>query len=435
MQSVIINNSCDCYKNVIMILRRKFNQARLTAYINKTDIFGNTAILYAAYRGNIFIVRSLIECGADVNIISKKGLNVLHMAAQGNNPNIIIYFKTKYNISVFSQDSQGNIPLHWACYNSSEEAINFLLSYMDDINIRNNDGRTPLHVAVFTEKPSLIKKLLKKGGDISIKDKEGKTPLSLALELTGTNSRITNILLSSKENKSFFQNIFSISNSDSKNGKDEDQTVITPSIYLFTSIICWLLIFFLQLNYLPHFYSALFFVFVFTLLISFIYMNFSNAGIIEDANYKNIEWLELVFNDINIKNMCPYCKVKKQRLSRHCFLCKKCIKEQNCHCNVINNCIGQNNSNGYIFFLVMHLCLFIYIIIISVKVTLIPDTMLLPNQYIIQINMLNNKMIKNVTAFFVITTCIIGFSTVFVITFKHIRQIIINTKIKELNDD
>ena len=435
MQSVIINNSCDCYKNVITILRRKFNQARLIAYINKTDIFGNTAILYAAYRGNIFIVRSLIECGADVNIVSKKGLNVLHMAAQGNNPNIIIYFKTKYNISVVSQDSQGNIPLHWACYNSSEEAINFLLSYMDDINIRNNDGRTPLHVAVFTEKPSLIKKLLKKGGDISIKDKEGKTPIYLAFELTGANSRIMNILLSSKTNKSCFQNIFRISNSDSKNRRDEGQAVITPSMYLTTSIICWLLIFFLQLNYLPHFYSALFFIFVFTLLISFIYMNFSNAGIIEDANYKNIEWLELVFNDINIKNMCPYCKVKKQRLSRHCFFCKKCIKEQNCHCNVINNCIGENNSNGYIFFLVMHLCLFIYICLVSVKVTLIPDIMLLPNQYIIQINMLNNKMVKNVTAFFVITTCIIGFCTVFVITFKHIRQIIINTKIKELNDD
>ena len=96
------------------------------------------------------------------------------MAAQGNNPNIIIYFKEKYNMSLLSKDAQGNIPLHWACYNSSEEAINFLLSYMDDINIQNNDGKTPLHIAVFTEKPSLIKKLLKKGADISIKDKEGE---------------------------------------------------------------------------------------------------------------------------------------------------------------------------------------------------------------------------------------------------------------------
>ena len=76
------------------------------------------------------------------------------MAAQGNNPNIIIYFKAKYNISVLSQDSQGNTPLHWACYNSSEESINFLLSYMTDINIQNKEGKTPLHIAIYTEKPS-----------------------------------------------------------------------------------------------------------------------------------------------------------------------------------------------------------------------------------------------------------------------------------------
>ena len=408
---------------------------RLKSYINKTDIFGNTAILYAAYRGNIFIVRSLIECGADVNVTSNKGLNVLHMAAQGNNPNIIIYFKTKYNMSVLSKDSQGNIPLHWACYNSSEEAINFLLSYMDDINIQNNEGKTPLHVAVFTEKPSLIKKLLKKGGDITIRDKEGKNPILLAYELTGPDSRVMNILLSANPSKSCFQNIFRISNSNTRNKKEENQTIITPPIYLFLSIVCWILVFLFQLNYLPYFYSTLFFLLVFILLISFIYMNFNNAGIIEDANYKNIEWLELVFNDINIKNMCPYCKVKKLRLSRHCFVCKKCVKGQNYHCNVINNCIGENNSNGYIFFLVMHLFIFAYISFISIKVLLIQNIMLLQNQFIIPMNFLQSQTIKNVSSFFVITTYIIGFSIAFIIIFKHIRQITINSKIKELNEE
>ena len=407
----------------------------MISYINKTDIFGNTAILYAAYRGNIFIVRSLIECGADADVKSTKGLNVLHMAAQGNNPNIIIYFKVKYKMSVLTKDVQGNIPLHWACYNSSEEAINYLLSYMEDINIQNNDGKTPLHIAVFTEKPSLIKKLLKKGGDIYIKDKDGKSPISLAYEITGPDSRIMNILLSAKPSKTCFQNIFRISSSNTTNKKEDNQTIITPSMYLFVSIICWLLIFFLQLDFLPYFYSILFFLFIFILLLSFIYMNFSNAGIIEDANYKNIDWLELVFNDINIKNMCPYCKVKKQRLSRHCFYCKKCVKEQNCHCNVINNCIGENNSNGYIFFLLMHLCIFSYIILTSIKVLMIQDIMLPQHQYIIQINFLHNMMVKNVTAFFAISTCIIGFVIVFVITFKHIRQNIINSKIKELNEE
>ena len=112
LQSVIINSSSESYKNVIQILIKKFKKPRLKLYINKSDIFGNTAILYAAYRGNILIVRSLIECGADINITSKKGLNVLHMAAQGNNPNIIIYFKVKYNISVLSLLYIGPVIIH-----------------------------------------------------------------------------------------------------------------------------------------------------------------------------------------------------------------------------------------------------------------------------------------------------------------------------------
>jgi ankyrin repeat protein len=182
------------------------------------------------------------------------------MAAQGNNPNIIIYFKAKYNMSVLSKDSQGNVPLHWACYNSSEEAINFLLSYMDDINIQNNDGKTPLHVAVFTEKPSLIKKLLKKGGDISIKDKDGKTPIILAYELTGADSRVMNLLLSSKPNKTCLQNYFRISsNNNARNKKEDNKTIITPSMYLLFSVISWIINFLLQLNYLPYCYSIIFF--------------------------------------------------------------------------------------------------------------------------------------------------------------------------------
>ena len=66
-----------------------------------------------------------------------------------------------------------------------------------------------------------------------------------------------NILLSAKPNKSCFQNIFIISNSNTRNKKDDTKTIITPSMYLFASIICWLLVFFLQLDYLP--YNAQFF--------------------------------------------------------------------------------------------------------------------------------------------------------------------------------
>ena len=421
----------------MQILLKKFTKPRLKSYINKSDIFGNTAILYAAYRGNILIVRSLIECGADINITSKKGLNVLHMAAQGNNPNLIIYFKMKYNISVLSQDAQGNTPLHWACYNSSEEAINFLLSYMtdkNDINIKNKDGKTPLHISILTEKPSLIKKLIKRGADINIKDKEGKTPIDLAQEIAGNESRVTSILLGAKKEKSLIEKITTLSCTlpDNNNNYLQKENSTISKVYLITYFILSFLHVFLQLDFLPNFYIIIFLLFCFILFISFIYISLNNPGIIEDANYKNIDWLELVFNDINIKNMCPYCKVKKQRLSRHCFICKKCIKEQNYHCNVINNCIGENNWGGYIFFLSMHLIIFSYMCFTSFKVYLINDLTGVNNQYIIQINFLHNVILKNITAIFIILFSFFGFIIVFVILFRHVRQLLINYKIKEL---
>ena len=406
----------------------------MKSYINKTDIFGNTAILYAAYRGNILIIRSLIECGADVNVTSKNGLNVLHMAAQGNNPNIIIYFKIKYNISVLSTDLQGNTPLHWASYNSSEEAINFLLSYMADINIKNNDGKTPLHIAVFTEKPSLIKKLIKRGADINIKDKNGKTPYDLALELTGAESRVTGILMGIKKQKNLVEKLLNISciNSDNNNNfasiKNQENNGLSK-IYLVSYIILIILELFLQLDFLPNIYVIIFFIACFILFISFIYMSFNNPGIIEDSNYKNIDWLELVFNDVPIKNMCPYCKVRRQKLSKHCFFCNKCIKEQNYHCNIVNNCIGENNYGGYIFFLLMHLIIFFYMGMTSFKIFFIQD--LINIQYIIQINFLHNIMVKNITAMIIMIFSGLGFIIVFVIIFRHIRQLIINYKIKE----
>ena len=130
--------------------------------------------------------------------------------------------------------------------------------------------------------------------------------------------------------------------------------------------------------------------------------------------------------------MCPYCKVKRKRLSRHCFFCNKCIKEQNYHCNIINNCIGQNNWGGYIFFLVMHMIIFCYMCLTSVKVLLIQDLALEQIQYIIHISLLHNNMVKNITAISIISISIFGFIVVFIITFRHIRQLIINHKIKEL---
>ena len=63
-----------------------------TAYINKKNSKGYNALLYSAFRGNLQIFTKLMDNGADINSSTvTHGLNALHLASQGNFPNIIIY--------------------------------------------------------------------------------------------------------------------------------------------------------------------------------------------------------------------------------------------------------------------------------------------------------------------------------------------------------
>lgn len=50
--------------------------------------------------------------------------------------------------------------------------------------------------------------------------------------------------------------------------------------------------------------------------------------------------------------MCPYCKMKKSKTTRHCVICKICVKAHDHHCKWINNCIGRANYRVFISFLV-----------------------------------------------------------------------------------
>ena len=72
--------------------------------INQESSQGFTALHYASYRGNLEIINKLIENGGEVEVSNKRGLNVLHMAAQGNQPSALVFFKEKYLLNIQSID-------------------------------------------------------------------------------------------------------------------------------------------------------------------------------------------------------------------------------------------------------------------------------------------------------------------------------------------
>lgn len=343
------------------------------------------------------------------------------MAAQGDNPNMIIYFRDKYNFDIYSQDQNGSTPLHWACYNCSENAINFLLSFMNNINIQDKKGQTPLHIAIFTGRIRIIKKLLYKGSDLTLKDIQGKSAIKLAKELNGASSKITSVLLSQKNVKRLFYG----------GNHAKECTISNPLTFSLLFILFSVIVYLFELSYLPKAYTILFYLSITCLIISFIVTSLSNPGIIIDEQLSKESWLNIVIKDeINVKSMCPYCKVKKLKLSKHCFICDHCIRERDHHCNVLGNCIAGNNVKFYLIFLIVFLCYVALSYYVSLKVFLIKEATINNKSIILPFYFLYRKSAKDLISILVMTCEIFFFGIGIFLLIKQLRQIVIMKKLK-----
>ena len=127
--------------------------------MNLRNIKGYDALLYSAYRGNYTIFQKLLDNGAYLNSTNITGLNVLHLAAQGNSLNIIASLTEKYIFNINSRDNNGNTALHWAVYFNNQQCIDYLLYYNIDINIKDNNNCTAMDIAIKRENESLIDKI------------------------------------------------------------------------------------------------------------------------------------------------------------------------------------------------------------------------------------------------------------------------------------
>jgi hypothetical protein len=79
-----------------------------------------------------------------------------------------------------------------------------------------------------------------------------------------------------------------------------------------------------------------------------------NPGFEESKNKKtlSVRYKQELYSTYIPEYVCPYCVSKKHKNTRHCFACKKCVKNHDHHCKWINNCIGKNNYNYFQTFLI-----------------------------------------------------------------------------------
>ena len=370
------------------IIKKKLTNEELISLVNLPDDNSNTPLLYAAFKGDYEKADILIKHGAKVEMRNFMGLSVMHMAAQGDKPNMLIFFKEKYNFSVLDRDFPGNTPLHWACHMAQENSINFLLTWMNDVNVLDRKGQTPLHLGIYKLRPKMIKKLIKKGADVNLKDFTGRSVMDIlndqkmrvpnfkkVLKVINNTEQFNLFVYPEEEktnkNNNNYKELFSGFNDDDlkeklidkntnnnnanscKNSETSKSCLTYHKIFNSLMFICLhvifeLLIFFFVLAKLGiNDYYKIFWILIITLFILFYCTNKSDPGFLEPKD--NLTWLQMVENKMNINEYCPYCRVKKSQKVKHCHLCKKCIKGFDHHCNWIDNCVGENNK-------VMFLC-------------------------------------------------------------------------------
>lgn len=317
-------------------------------FINDKNQEGITALHYAAYRGNVKIAKFLCEYGATLDLVTARGKNVMHMAAEGNQPSIIVYFIYYHAQDVISVDDCGSTPLHWACYSGAEETVDLLLALNAEINAVDKEGLTPLHLAVDSNRLKVVLKLLQNGANKNLANKKGEIPLTIA-------------------EKKNYPKLVALLGEDDYNPlctleipkeKIEANLIYRKLIYPLI-IIPEFLIFFFVLPFIPGNTQLFINIAAFALcLLSYIGIYFKDPNYPKDEELESLPQNEsrlkaLVDKGFDLSRYCPTCHIPKSPTLIHCMICNKCVNAFDHHSFWLGKCIGNGNSFLYILFLFM----------------------------------------------------------------------------------
>ncbi|WEW61652.1 putative ankyrin-repeat protein [Emydomyces testavorans] len=148
-----------------------------------TDSSGWTPLMIAASlkdnEGDPML-QLLLQKGADVKIKSITGQNALHFAASKGNIGIVRTLLAN-KCSARVRDNRGQLALHRAAAIGSAPILNLLLQEgKSPLNGSDIDGLTPLHHAISEGHGEAALVLLRAGAEADKEDSEGRLPIDLA---------------------------------------------------------------------------------------------------------------------------------------------------------------------------------------------------------------------------------------------------------------
>lgn len=141
-----------------------------------------TALGEAVSRGNLELVQTLINAGADPNIKNNSGQTAL-MRLNEESSAEIVHALLDAGAKVNHKDEDRDTALHVAAALEKTEILQALLDAGAKVNARNKDGKTALMVAAEAGQLENVRALLWAGADAGRKDSDGATALKYAREI------------------------------------------------------------------------------------------------------------------------------------------------------------------------------------------------------------------------------------------------------------
>lgn len=149
-----------------------------------------TPLMEAAYRGDLAMVRALVEHGADINEKNAYGATALMMAAgaglvtpqtyQGDTG--VLKYLIQRGADVNAVGGNDTTALRYAVMHGNARSAQVLLDHGADINAGRGSGQTALAEAVLRNDLALVQLLLNRGAALNgYTDPNGRTPLMQAI--------------------------------------------------------------------------------------------------------------------------------------------------------------------------------------------------------------------------------------------------------------